>query len=99
MRMHHYERKERMNMKAHIYTIEDEYMGIPLTIEGELIDYEDYEPPFIVIQDISFKDRPLEMWTLNERYIEHLRNRIFQEWCNEVRESITSNRRKEARSC
>jgi hypothetical protein len=83
-------------MKAHIYTIEDEYLGIPLTIEGELIDYEDHEPPFIVIQDISFKDRPLEMWTLNERYIEHLRNRIFQTWCSEVRESITSNRRSEA---
>jgi hypothetical protein len=71
-------------VRAHIYTIEDEYMGIPLTIEGELIDNTGYEPPFIVIQDISFKDRPLEMWTLNERYIEHLRNRIFQTWCSEV---------------
>jgi hypothetical protein len=83
-------------VRAHIYTIEDEYMGIPLTIEGELIDYEDHEPPFIVIQDISLKDRPLEMWTLNERYIEHLKNRIFQEWCNEVRSEAHQNG---ARSC
>ena len=37
-------------MKSYIYTIEDEYLGIPLTIEGELVDYEDHDPPFVVIQ-------------------------------------------------
>jgi hypothetical protein len=83
-------------VKAHIYTIEDKYMGIPLTIEGELFDYEGHEPPFIVIQEISFNDKPLELWTLNDRYIEHLKNRIFQTWCSEARESITSNRRSQA---
>jgi hypothetical protein len=70
-------------MKAHIYTIEDEYMGIPLLIEGELIDYEDQEPPFIVIQEITFKDRPLEFWCISEAFIKHCQNRIFQTWCSE----------------
>jgi hypothetical protein len=73
-----------MNMKAHIYTIEDEYMGIPLTIEGELLDFEDENLPFIVVQEINFKDKPLELWTVSDRYIEHLKNRIFQTWCSEV---------------
>jgi hypothetical protein len=83
-------------MKAHIYTIEDEYMGIPLTIEGELLDFEDENLPFIVVQEINFKDKPLELWTVSDRYIEHLKNRIFQEWCNEVRNEVCQ---KEARSC
>ena len=88
-------------MKAHIYTIEDEYMGVPLLIEGELVDYEDAEPPFIVIQDISYGGndtnyrRPLELWCISEAFIKHCQNRIFQTWCNETRESITSNRRSE----
>ena len=73
-------------MKAHIYTIEDEYMGIPLLIEGELIDYEDHEPPFIVIQEITFKDRPLEFWCISEAFIKHCQNRIFQAWCSESRQ-------------
>ena len=80
-------------MKAHIYTIDDEYMGIPLTIEGELVDYEDHEPPFIVIQEITYKERPLEFWCISDAFIKHCQNRVFQEWCNETRESITSNRR------
>lgn len=71
-------------MKATVYTIEDDYLGIPLTIEGELIDYEDKEPPFIVIQDISHGDKPLEMWCLSEAFIKHCENRIFQLWCSEV---------------
>lgn len=77
-------------MKSYIYTIEDEYLGIPLTIEGELVDYgrgsttEDHDPPFIVIQDISHGDKPLEMWCLSERFIKHCENRIFQLWCSEA---------------
>lgn len=71
-------------MKSYIYTIEDEYLGIPLTIEGELVDYEDPDPPFIVIQDISHGDKQLEMWCLSERFIKHCENRIFQLWCSEV---------------
>ena len=72
-------------MKAYIYTIEDEYLGIPLTIEGELVEYNAIdEPPFIVIQEISYRDKPLEMWCLSDAFIKHCQNRIFQEWCNEV---------------
>ena len=84
-------------MKSYIYTIEDDYLGIPLTIEAELVDYENMdEPPFIVIQEISHHDKQLEMWCLSEAFIKHCQNRIFQEWCKEGRESITSNRRKDA---
>lgn len=72
-------------MKSYIYTIEDEYLGILLTIEGELVDYEDHDPPFIVIQDISHGDKPLEMWCLSEAFIKHCENRIFQLWCREAR--------------
>ena len=71
-------------MKSYIYTIEDEYLGIPLMIEGELVDYEDNDPPFIVIQDISHGDKQLEMWCLSERFIKHCENRIFQLWCSEA---------------
>ena len=71
-------------MKSYIYTIEDEYLGVLLTIEGELVDYEDHDPPFIVIQDISHGDKPLEMWCLSERFIKHCENRIFQLWCSEA---------------
>ena len=72
-------------MKSYIYTIEDEYLGIPLVIEGELVDYEDYDdPPFIVIQDISHGDKPLELWCLSEAFIKHCENMIFQLWCSEV---------------
>lgn len=74
-------------MKAYIYTIEDEYLGIPLTVEGELVDYEDGDEPFIVIQDISYNDKPIELWCLNDKYIKHCQNRIFQEWCSEVNRS------------
>lgn len=71
-------------MKSYIYTIEDEYMGIPLIVEGELVDYEDNEQPFIVIQDISYGDKPLELWCISEAFIKHCQNRIFQEWIKEV---------------
>ena len=73
-------------MKATVYTIEDEYLGISLTIEGELVEYNAIdEPPFIVIQDISHGDKPLEIWCLSEAFIKHCENRIFQLWCREVR--------------
>jgi hypothetical protein len=77
-------------VKATVYTIEDEYLGIPLLIEGELIDYEDEEPPFVVIQDISYGGNdtnyrsPLELWCLSEAFIKHCQDRIFQQWCSEV---------------
>ena len=71
-------------MKAYVYTIEDEYLGILLTIEGELVDYEDQDPPFIVIQEISYGDKPLNLWCLSQRFIEHCQDRIFQQWCSEV---------------
>lgn len=89
-------------MKSYIYTLEDEYLGIPIIIEGELVDYEDGEMPFVVIQELSYGEKLLEMWCISEAFIKHCQNRIFQEWCNEVRsakegrkESITSNRRKD----
>lgn len=78
-------------MRSYIYTIEDEYLGIPLTIEGELVEYNAIdEPPFIVIQEISYdgdgdhRGKPLEMWCLSEAFIKHCQNRIFQQWCKEV---------------
>lgn len=73
-------------MKSYIYTIDDEYLGIPLTIEAELVDYENMdEPPFIVIQEISHGKKPLEMWCLSEVFIKHCQNRVFQQWCSEPR--------------
>ena len=71
-------------MKAYVYTIEDEYLGISLTVEGELVDYEDSEPPFIVILDISYGDKPLNLWCISQRFIKHCQDRIFQQWCSEV---------------
>jgi len=71
-------------VKSYVYTIEDEYLGIPLIVEGELVSYEDEEPPFIIIQYISHGDKPLEMWCLSEAFIKHCQNRIFQQWCSEV---------------
>lgn len=70
-------------MKSTIYTIEDDWMGIILTIEGELTDWEDDEPPTIIINEISHNETPLSMWTLSESYIKHLVNKIFQQWCME----------------
>ncbi len=70
-------------MKSHVYTIEDEYLGIPLLIEGELVDWEDDREPSIIINDISHNEAPLSLWTLSERFIKHLENRIFQTWCQE----------------
>jgi len=72
-------------MKATVYTIEDEYLGILLTVEGELVEYNAIdEPPFIVIQEISHDGKPLELWCLSEAFIKHCQDRIFQQWCSEV---------------
>ena len=72
-------------MKSYVYTIEDEYLGIPLMIEGELVEYNAIdEPPFIVIQEISHNEKPLELWCLSEAFIKHCQDRIFQQWCSEV---------------
>lgn len=71
-------------MKSYVYTIEDEYLGIPLLIEGEVIDFGDLDYPDVIINDISHKDKALELWCLSDRYIKHLQDRIFQTWCKEV---------------
>lgn len=71
-------------MRTTVYTIEDEYLGIPLTVECELVDYENEEPPFMVIQEIAYKDKPLEMWCFKKSFINHLENKVFQLWCNEA---------------
>lgn len=73
-------------MKSYIYTIEDTFMGIELTIEGELIDWEDNSPPEIVINDISYGDKPLSLWCLSDRFIKHCQDKIFQTWCFEPTE-------------
>lgn len=76
-------------MKSYVYTIEDEYLGIPLTIEGELVEYNAIdEPPFIVIQEISHNEKQLELWCLSEAFIKHCQDRIFREWCSEVNRSM-----------
>ncbi len=76
-------------MKSYIYTIEDEYLGIPFTIEGELVEYNAIdEPPFIVIQEISHGDKPLELWCFSEAFIKHCQDRIFREWCSEINRGI-----------
>ena len=70
-------------MKSYIYTIEDEYLGIPLTIEGELVDWEDDREPDIIINDISHNENSLSLWCLSDRFIKHCQDRIFQTWCFE----------------
>lgn len=70
-------------MKSTIYTIEDDALGITLTIEAELCDFEDDDPPEIVINSISHGDKGIYYWTLSDRYFSHLKNKIFQEWCFE----------------
>lgn len=71
-------------MKSYIYTIEDEYLGISLTIEGELVDWGDDREPDIIINEISHNENLLSLWCLSERFIKHCQDRIFQTWCSEV---------------
>lgn len=67
-------------MKSTIYTIEDDTLGIVLTIEGELVDWQDDTPPDIVINEISYGDKTVTMWAFSEAYIKYLQNKIFQAW-------------------
>ena len=71
-------------MKATVYTIEDDYLGILLTIEGEAIDYEDENCPDVVINEISYCDKTLELWPFSDRFIEYLKDRLYQTWVNEA---------------
>ena len=38
-------------MKSYIYTIDDEYLGITLTIEAELVDYEDHDGTLKILNE------------------------------------------------
>lgn len=67
-------------MKTEIYTIENDYMGIPLLVEGELVDYEDGELPFVVIQEISYGEKPLNLWCLSEAFIKSCQDKIISQW-------------------
>ena len=67
-------------MKSYIYTIEDDSMGIIVAVEAELCDFEDNDPPEILINDISHCGKYLEIWCFNGRYIKHLQDRIFYQW-------------------
>lgn len=67
-------------MKSEIYTIENDYMGIPLLVEGELVDYEDGELPFVVIQDISYNEKPLNLWCLSEAFFKSCKDKIISQW-------------------
>ena len=78
-------------MKSYVYTIEDEYSGIPLLIEGELVEYNAIdEPPFVIIQEITYSGggehhaKPLSLWCLSDAFIRHCQDRVFQKWCSEV---------------
>ena len=71
-------------MKSYVYTFDNEHLGVILTIEAELVDYEDHDPPFVVIQEISYGDKPLELWCFSEAFIKSLENHVFQLWCKEV---------------
>lgn len=70
-------------MKSYIYTIEDEYLGIPLTVEGELITFADEDCPDVIINEISYGENTLEFWPFSEKFFEHLKDRIYQTWVNE----------------
>ena len=67
-------------MKTYIFTFDDDYLGIPLIIEAELADYEDNDIPFVIIQGISFNEKPLEMWCLSDSFIKHLEDSVIRMW-------------------
>lgn len=71
-------------MKSYTYTITDEYLGIPLTVEGEVITFSDEDCPDVIINEISYDGKPLEMWPFKDKFIEHLKDMIYQTWVNEV---------------
>lgn len=70
-------------MKSYIYTLEDEYLGITLTVEGEVITFADENCPDVIINEISYGDKTLDMWPFSDRFIEHLKDRIYQTWAQE----------------
>ena len=72
-------------MKSLVYTIKDDSLGIPLLIEAELCDFEDGEPPIIVINEITSSfNAQINQWALSDRYKEIIKDKIYQEWCFEV---------------
>lgn len=76
-------------MKSYIYTIEDDYLGIPLLIEGEVITFADDDQPDVIINEISYGGdgnycgKQLHMWTFSDRFMNHLMDRIYQTWAQE----------------
>ena len=73
-------------MKSLVYTIKDDSLGIPLLIEAELCDFEDGEPPIIVINEITSSfNAQINQWAMSDRYKEIIKDKIYQEWCREVR--------------
>ena len=70
-------------MKSYVYAIEDEYLGIPLTVEGEVITFADENCPDVIINEISYGDKTLELWPFSDRFIEYLKDRIYQTWAQE----------------
>lgn len=70
-------------MKSTVYTLEDEYMGIPLMVEGEVLTFTDEFAPDVIINEISYNEKPLELWTFSDRFMKHLEDRIYQQWANE----------------
>lgn len=70
-------------MKSTVYTLEDEYMGLPLMVEGEVLTFTDEFAPDVIINEISYCDKPLELWTFSDRFMKHLEDRIYQQWANE----------------
>jgi hypothetical protein len=70
-------------MNSYIYTIEDEYLGILLTIEGEVITFADENCPDVIINEISYGDKTLELWPFSDRFIEYLKDKLYQTWVQE----------------
>jgi hypothetical protein len=68
-------------MMSIVFNLSDDSMGIPVDFEAELVDFEDGDPPEIIINDILYGENYLNKWTLSERYITYLKNKVFQEWC------------------
>lgn len=77
-------------MKSFIYTFEDDTSGLSLIIESELVDFDDGEPPEIMIIHISHCDISMEPWCFSEDYMNHLRNKVFQQWCSEVKRCVNN---------
>lgn len=68
-------------MKFEDMTIKDNNLGITLTVIAEIIDWEDDKFPDVTINEILYREKPLQLWAFSEAYIMHLKNKIFQMWC------------------